>query len=171
MCQQRLSIRSLLHTQCHKCSERKYFKKNYNIQKIQKFIKDMEFDDSHISDVDELVKVFEDKARAVIDQHAPEITKTITMRENNPWFTKEVGQQKRVVRRTERAWKRGKENVQWKALCVERAKYRELIKETKRKVLNEKIKYAGQDTKELYKVFNNITGLKRENPMPENKTN
>ena len=109
--------------------------------------------DSHISDVDELVKVFEDKARAVIDQHAPEITKTITMRENNPWFTKEVGQQKRVVRRTERAWKRGKENVQWKALCVERAKYRELIKETKRKVLNEKIKHAGQDTKEFYITF------------------
>ena len=96
--------------------------------------------------------------------------KKITTRDQNPWFIEEVGQQKRVVRRRERIWKRNKEHHQWKAMCEERVKYRRLIKEKKTKILNEKVKHAERDTKELYKILNNNTGIKKENPMPEKKT-
>ena len=85
-------------------------------------------------------------------------------------MVEEVCQQKRTVRKTERIWKQHKKNYQWKVLCLERRKYRLLIKETKRKLLSEKIKQADRSTKELYRVFNNTTGMRKENPMPDNQT-
>ena len=40
-------------------------------------------------DLDELIKRFEDSLRSILDKHAPEKTKRITLRKKKPWYSKE----------------------------------------------------------------------------------
>ena len=64
----------------------------------EKFIQDTKLDDLlQLENLDELIIAFENNVNEAIDQHAPEKTKIITVRHSNPWFTKEVKDQKRVV--------------------------------------------------------------------------
>ena len=51
---------------------------------------------------DELVNAFEDWVQKALDKYASEITREITMRSTNPWFTSEVKDKKRAERRREK---------------------------------------------------------------------
>jgi len=133
-------------------------------------IKDLQFDFADIGDVDVLVNRFQESARNAIDNQAPEKTKTVIVRHHNMWFTDEVKQQRCVVRKCERVWKRSNTDNDWKALCIERRKYRNLLHATKREMLSSKVLDCKGDTKQLYKLFNNITGNMRDNPLPSGRT-
>ena len=79
-------------------------RKLHNIDK-QQFITDLKLQDLDlIQQPDQLVDTFEDRLRTTLDKHAPEKTKDITIRSTNPWFTNEVKEKKRVVRRREKIW-------------------------------------------------------------------
>lgn len=131
---------------------------------------DLQFDFDDICDVNLLVGKFEESARKAIDHQAPERTKTVIIRNHNMWFTDEVKQQKSVVRKHERVWRRTKAANDWKSLCTERKKYRNLLKATKKEMLSAKVLECKGDIKRLYRHFKNITGEKLENPMPEGRT-
>ena len=45
------------------------------------------------------------------DKHTPAITKTLTTRKSNPWFTEEVRSQKRLFRKMERTYHKYKTNI------------------------------------------------------------
>ena len=134
------------------------------------FCKDLQFDIAHINDVNFLVSQYEEKARAAIDHHAPEKTKTITMRPCKTWFTSEVKQQKTIMRKQERVWRRSKSQHDWKLLIQERKQYRSLLKKTKTEILSSKVLECKGNTKMLYQLFKNISGQKTENPMPQSQS-
>ena len=134
------------------------------------FAADLQFEHSGIENVNDLVSKFEETARAALDQHAPERTKTVTVRGKNPWFTLEVKQQKSTVRKHERLWRKSRSEHHWKVLQTERRLYRDLIRRTKVAVLSSKVLECKGDTKKLYQLFNSISGKKSDNPMPENQS-
>ena len=134
------------------------------------FADDMQFDYAGIDDPNTLIQKFENQARVAINKHAPEKTRTLIIRPKNSWFTPEVRQQRIVVRKTERLWKRKKTSVEWDKLKEEKIKYRNLLWKTKSAVLNSQIMECKGNTKKLYQVFDNITGKKRDNPFPEGQT-
>ena len=83
----------------------------------EKFIQDTKLDDLlQLENLDELIMVFENNVNEAIDRHAPEKTKIITVRHSNPWFTKEVKDQKRVVRNREKIWRKYRHQEHWIAL-------------------------------------------------------
>ena len=141
---------------------RKYKDINYN-----KFAEDCAFDCKEINDLHHLVNVFETKAGLAIDKHAPEKTKTLTIRKHHSWFTDEVHQKKCIVRKKEKIWKCNKCPENWQAFREERNQYHSMIRGIKMHILSEQIIRCKGDIKSLYRVFNDITGQKRENPMPE----
>ena len=53
-----------------------------------------------------LVRKFEGNMKEALNIIAPEITKTITVRHQNPMFTEELRTQKKVVRRRETIYKK-----------------------------------------------------------------
>ena len=132
------------------------------------FQNDLQFDYSDINNVNELIAKFEERTRDVIDKHAPEKTKTVMVRPRNIWYTPEVKHQKQEVRKKERRWKKKKTNCNWNILKEEKRKYRNLLKHTKKEILNSQVIEAKGNTKRLYQLFNNMTGKSIHNPFPEN---
>ena len=72
--------------------------KNLNTMEL---VDDMELDkpDFNKKDLDNLVIGYENKIRKALDKHVPEIEYSIVIRHKFPWFTHEIHQQKRIVRR------------------------------------------------------------------------
>ena len=58
------------------------------------------------SDLNSLCSRYDDVISAIVDKHAPLVTKTITVRPNSPWYTDDIGVEKSTRRRFERRWRR-----------------------------------------------------------------
>ena len=101
--------------------------KNLNTKEL---VDDMELDklDFNEKDLDNLVIEYENKIRKALNKHAPEIVCSLVIRHKFPWFTNEIHQQKRIVRRREKIWQKYKQDHQWKALQYECDKYRKILK-------------------------------------------
>ena len=74
-----------------------------------------------------LVRKFKNNIKDALNTIAPEVTKMITVRHKNPWFTEELRIQKKIVRRREKIYKKYGQHHQWLALRGEMAKYKRMI--------------------------------------------
>ena len=95
--------------------------------------------------------------KLVLDEIAPEKTKTILVRPTNPWFTEDVKTQKRLIRNRKRKWRKYRLQSNWIAFKVERNKYR----------VSKKINECKPDTGKLYAFVNNIIRRASGNPLPK----
>ena len=59
-------------------------------------------------DLTDIINSLESVLKDPLDKHAPALTKTLTTRKSNPWFTEEVRSQKRLLRKMERTYFRYK---------------------------------------------------------------
>ena len=58
-----------------------------------------------IGDVSQKARLYNTKAREILDVHAPEKCMTIPLRQHIPWYSESIRAYKRVVRRAERRWR------------------------------------------------------------------
>ena len=93
----------------------------------------------------------------------------MTVRQKTPRFNQHVLEQKRIVRKRERIWKKYKQQHQWKALSDEKKKYRSMLIIARGEVISSKVAECKANAKSLYNLANNITGGVKENPLPECK--
>ena len=96
--------------------------------------------------------------------------KEITIRSTNPWFTNEVKDKKKAVRRREKIWQKYKHPEHWRALQVGKKEYKIPLTQVKTTKIKEKIDDCQKDTKKLYKLVVYLTGTATENPLPPGKT-
>ena len=120
--------------------------------------------------IDELVELLNYEAQKSMDKHAPMKEKMVTQRAKNPWYSEDIREQKRLFRNRERVWKKYKTPETWRALKVERNKYKKMLMKSKRDTLKQKVDACGKDTKKLYKLVAELTGTQAENPLPPGKT-
>ena len=134
---------------------------------IDLLLDDMQLEDLLTSDMDinGLYNKFVDTAEMALNTHAPVKEKTITVREKNPWYGENLIEQKRTCRDRERIWKRYPQEHTWKALKVERGKYRKMLRKAKQDSISEKVIECGRDLKQLYKLVEHLTGTKADNPL------
>ena len=60
-------------------------------------------DDGNVTeDLDQMVTTLENNLSNLLEKHAPEVAKTVTIKPNRPWYSKQVEMQKRIVRRHEK---------------------------------------------------------------------
>ena len=107
--------------------------------------------------------------KEALDKHAPEVQRIVTVRQKTPWFNQQVLEQKRLVRKRERTWKKHKQQHHWEALSNEKKKYRSILKKARCEVISSKVAECKSNVKSLYNLVNNITGGVKENPLPECK--
>ena len=144
--------------------------RNYKGINLVELQKDISAEHPDTDNVDDLVAWFEEKAKSVIDKHAPERTKTVTVRNKKPWFSAEVRQQRRKVRRRERVWRRTKSPLDWKSFCKDKTDYANLLRYTKIQAISSKVRDCQGNSKQLYQLFNSTTGQKADNTMPESSS-
>lgn len=114
--------------------------------------------------------------KTIFDKHAPDQTRTITIRPNNgSWYTDAIRNMKKQVRKFEKVWRKTKRNNNYKKRgqnkeensCKENEhlqQYREarkqlnvMIKTAKHENLKISIEENRTNTKNLFKIVNNLT--------------
>ena len=151
---------------------------------VQKVIKTRDFDDINYSelitksnifgiDLDDVNKAaceFEQYLQTAIDELAPLSEKTVTVRRKKFWYTKTLREQKRILRRREKIWRKYREQHQWIALKVERNRYSNLLKFTRQNSIAKQVQDIGRDSKKLYNLISSITGSTKQNTLPDKET-
>ena len=150
-----------------KCTYRKL--KEINTEEISTKL-DHAFENFETTDLEPMIEDLEKQLKLVLDEMAPEKTKTIVVRPTNPWFTEDVKIQKRLMRNRERTWRKYRLQSNWIAFKVERNKYRAMLKSIRKTTVSEKINECKQDTKKLYAFVNNIIGRASLNPLPKRES-
>ena len=68
------------------------------------------------TDLETIIADVAKQLESVLDEIAPERTKSILVRPTSPWFTEEVKAQKRLMRNREQQWRKYKLQSNWIAL-------------------------------------------------------
>ena len=134
---------------------------------IDKFILDCNLNDINTTDLDKVVEHFHKNLSNSLNLNTPIKTKLVTIHHRVPWFTEGICEQKRVVRRYEKLWRKYRTNDMWKAFKIEKSRYQQQLKQAKTEVLTEEIIDCNMDSKKLFDLVSNITGTAEENPLPE----
>ena len=154
-------------TQSCKITTRKY--KDINIQKFENDL-EMDYLDNDTTDLETLLKLFENDIISTLDKHAPLKTRRVTHRKKQPYYNEQLRNQKCRVRNRERIWRIYKQQHQRQAFVHERNKYNKMLHVYQIQETSAKIIECANDTKKLYNLVNNITGRVKENPMPPDKS-
>ena len=116
-------------------------------------------------DVNLYAKTLESALKEALDKHAPEKMKVIKDRTRQPWFDGNLKIQKQKTRRSERRWRKYRQDHQWLAYKANMRDYRATLKEHRQGIISNIILECGRDNKKHYTAINSITGVKKSNPM------
>ena len=87
-----------------------------------------------------MVVMLEERFSTALNNQVPEITKAITERKKKPWFGDDLKEQKRIVRRREKVYRRYRLESCWTAFDMERKKYRKMLVQAKNACYSEQVK-------------------------------
>ena len=127
----------------------------------------------HITTLPELVELYNSTLENLLETHAPLIHKTITIRPDSPWYTKDIDLSKRKKRKLEKKWRQAKRNrdekeTQYRTEYQQQCHtYYNLIKDCKRSYYNRIIDENGTDQRKLFSIINKLLNRKYEPKYPQ----
>ena len=86
------------------------------------------------------------------------------------WFSEELLVQRGIVRNRERLWRKYLHSHLWLAFKIEHNRYNRMLKKAKEVFISQDILSHRNDIKYLYKVITNLSGVRKENPMPQDES-
>ena len=165
------SISCILDIPKENCTRKEItYRKLRDVDRTQ-LVKDMSLEETKTDKLDDMVELLERNFVAAINKQAPEIMKVITDREKKPWFGDKLKEQKRIVRRREKVYRRYRLESCWTAFDMERRKYRKMLVEAKNVCYSDQVKECKGDTKGLYRMVNTLMGTSSSNPLPSHANN
>ena len=145
------------------------YRRDWSDVNWSEFFTEAKLYDINLDDINIAGEEFENKIYSAMEKLLPLTESIKTIRKQCFWFTKELKEQKRIVRRRETIWRKYREKHQWTAFLRERARYRSMLNyETSRSIAT-KVKDIGHDTKKLYQRISSLTGTEAHNTLPENE--
>ena len=123
------------------------------------------FSDFTCSDVESAVHNYNEVLQHIVDKHAPEKTRVVTIRPDAPWYNSKLSEEKRLKRKYERKYNRSQLAIDRELYCHQRDRYNNLLNTTKQDYFKNKVESA-TSTKELFKVCNNLLNRTNENVLP-----
>ncbi|CAG2193990.1 unnamed protein product [Mytilus edulis] len=130
--------------------------KEINIENIEMDINNSLLQNERNTSVEHVVASYDSMLRTVLDRHAPEQSKVITLRPNTEWYTDELRFAKRERRKAERQIRRTKLEVHkqiYKEHCSRTSK---LMFKCKTECYSNTISEVGHDHKNLLKLTNGL---------------
>ena len=119
-------------------------------------------------DIDEQVSIYTQELTDLVDKHAPERTKTITLRPTSPWYTQELHDAKHLKRKLENKWQKTKLTVDHEIYREQCAEYNKLLQRCKSAYYTEKVESCQNDSKSLFRITKNLLGTDSEAKLPKN---
>ena len=118
---------------------------------------------------DEAVTTYNRVLTGLLDKHAPAVTKKVTIHPEAPWFNEEIDAAKKARRHAENTWRKTKLNVHRDTFIEKRNEVNSLMQKAKEDHYSHLVTESS-DQKKLFKVVNELTNNKSENPLPEHKS-
>ncbi|XP_072037124.1 uncharacterized protein [Amphiura filiformis] len=116
------------------------------------------------NDPDYLAEQYDTTLRDLVDKHAPEVRREITLRPNAPWFTPSLQAAKQKKRQCERAWKKSGLECHRQIFQEQCKEYHKLLYDAK--TTYHKSQVDNTNDRQLFKVIDNICVGKREQILP-----
>ena len=152
------------------------------VQKVSRNFKDLDFErfwndanldelskpveDGENANIEEFLNTCNDSITHSLDKHAPIRMSKRKVRPRRLWYSEELQAQRYTVRNRERLWRKHLQDHLWLAFKIERNRYNKMLKEAKQAFISADIVSHRNDIKYLYKMVMNLSGVRKENPMP-----
>ena len=121
----------------------------------------------NISCQDCYISLFRSIAESIYDNECPITETEIVVKDNAPWYDRELAWAKREKRRKERKWRNVRNEESRNEYRVAKNSLNSLIRIKKREYYRRKIEEHGQDINKLYAIIDNLTGNKKKALLPE----
>ena len=121
----------------------------------------------NISCQDCYISLFRSIAESIYDNECPITETEIVVKDNAPWYDRELAWAKREKRRKERKWRNVRNEESRNEYRVAKNSLNSLIRIKKREYYRRKIEEHGQDITKLYAIIDNLTGNKKKALLPE----
>ena len=143
--------------------------KSINVDAFKNDIKVSELCSRDFTDLDELVSCYNATLTKLIDKHAPEQRKRITVRPKQPWFSNNLAKLKRERRKLERKWIKSKTELDHKIYKQSRNMFANTIEADRCKYLSNMVSECNGDQKKLFQVVASLTGDKKASSLPDHR--
>ena len=122
-------------------------------------------DTHHAEYLDKLIDTYT-SAKDVLNKHAPELERVVTVRNPTPWNTADIKQAKSEKRKAEKKWRKTRNNIDYELYRESRNAYNSKLNSFKVEALAKKIKDNKGDSKNMFKAINSALNRKQELPLP-----
>jgi hypothetical protein len=116
--------------------------------------------------VEQQLLSYNDCLQRLLDQHAPELKRTIKLHPNTPWYTSELRDAKRERRKLEKRWGASKLEVHRQAYREQCSKTNKLLRKAKQDYYIDKITECGKDQKKMMNMAKQLLGVKEPPAIP-----
>ena len=119
-----------------------------------------------LTDVKSLVNCYYKTLRSLLDKHAPEKSRIMTIRPAAPWYSDTIKREKAKRRKLERNWRKGKLAIHRKLYVEQCARVNTLIHESKMQFYANVIDENAIDRGALFSAIGKMFNLKTERKLP-----
>ena len=140
------------------------FENFWNDANLDEWSKPVE--DCENANLEEFLNTCNERITQSLDKHALLRKFKKKVRPRRVWYSKELHVQRCIVRNRERLWRKYLQDHLWIAFKIERNRYNKMLKEAKEAFISQDILSHRNDIRYLYKVVTNLSGVRKENPMP-----
>ena len=141
--------------------------KNINLSQLKADITASDLSQMDNMSATEMAELYDRTLSALLDVHAPLISKTIKIKQNSPWYNNELRAMKRKKRKYERRWIRSGTDEDHNAFKQARVDYIKKCNETKTTYYSNEVLKCGSDQRKLYKLIRNMTEGDKPSLYPE----
>ena len=120
-----------------------------------------------ITDCEQCVQMYNEAARSVLDKHAPEKTKTVTVRPKSEWYNQEVDTARKEKRQFERKWRATGLTVHRQMYCEARNRLMKTIASSKKDHISQKISESSNSQKELFNCLDRLFHKSKSSCLPD----
>ena len=142
--------------------------KKIDKEKFKEDIKKIADESLNINDLTTLVNHYNDKLSQLINEHAPEQTRLVSLRKPTPWIREDIKEEKQKRRRLERKWRRTKLKVDEQIYKTQKNKVTAMLDGYKIKYYSELVQQKAHNPREFFKILTKLLHTKEETPYPPN---
>ena len=128
-------------------------------------------EDYENANLEEFLTVCNERITSSLNEHAPLKISNRKLRPRRSWYNKELQAQRCIVQKRERLWRKYLHGHLWIAFKIERNWYMKMLQAVKESFISDDTMSHRQGIKYLYKVVTNLSGVRKENPMPPAESN
>ena len=122
---------------------------------------------SECTDVNVLVKQYDDSLSRILDKHAPLKRMYVVERPMNDWITDNILALKKIRRKHESIWRRTRLTIHFDLYKESCKAVKQAIIESKAKITQQKIRDCNGDQKKLFKIVDPLLGRNKTTVLPE----